>query len=140
MNAELHNLIKSNEREKCFTYPHIDEDDIKKAEDMLGVSIPLEYRIFLKEFGHGGLDGIEVLGFGVNKNPVFVQVTLDNRKYGMSPDVIAIEDCGEWVYCICPETGEVVEWYQETEELYPAYNSFDEYLLDRIQDSLENME
>lgn len=140
MNTKLYELIKANETEKSFTYPKVNEIDIAKAEEELGVTIPQSYRSFLIEFGMGGLDGMDILGFGINKQAIFVEFTKDRRTYGMPQNVIAIENCDEWVYCIHSETGAVMEWYRDSEKLYPAYDNFDEFLLNRINDSLENME
>lgn len=140
MNKELYRRMKAHEREKSFTYPNVCQADIARAEEQLGLALPLDYCDFLLEFGQGGLDGMEILGFGLHKEAYFVEETKARRLYGMDAKLIAIEDCGEWVYCIRAEDGSVVKWYQDSPQLYPVYNSFDEFLADRVKDSLENMD
>ena len=49
-----------------------------------------------------------------------------------------VENCDEWVYCIDCNDGSIVSWdfngYQKKD-----YECFDDYLLDRISDAVENL-
>ena len=99
--------------------------------------MPSQYLEFLKEYGQGCIGGIEVLGIGANNQLVFVEEILDYRQYGIPQNLIVIENCGEWVYCIDSDTYAIVSWSQDlTKEEYP---DFDSYLLDRFSDAAENL-
>lgn len=95
------------------------------------------YKAFLQQFGHGGIGGIEVLGIGKNNKMIFVETTVFYRNYNLPLDLIVIENCDEWLYCINSKNGKVVLWSNGCEEVDAAYNDFDKYLEDRIQDVLE---
>ena len=137
MNKEIKTLIKDYATKRSFTYKAITEEQIKEAEESLSVKLPSQYLEFLKEYGQGGIGGIEVLGIGANNQLVFVEETLDYRQYGLPQNLIVIENCGEWVYCIDSDTCAIISWSQDlTKEEYP---DFDSYLLDRFSDAAENL-
>ena len=139
MANNLYELIKKNERRGDFTHADVTEEKVAAAEDMLGNRLPAEYKRFLQAFGHGGIGGIEVLGVGKDGTLVFVNETLKYRTYGMPNHLVAIENCDEWVYCVDATDGEVVMW--SIGEAHPtvAFESFEFYLLERLNDMLENM-
>lgn len=112
---------------------------VKKAEEKLNLKLPAQYKDFLENFGHGGIGGLEILGVGNNNRLVFVETTLKYREYGLPVNMIAIENCDEWLYCVNANDGKIVMWTNDCKEVNTAYNDFDEYLEDRIQDALENM-
>lgn len=95
-----------------------DEPRIKEIEYSLNVTLPESYKWFLRELGHGGVSGIEILGNGLGKIPSCVRSTNFWRKYGLPAFLVVIEDEGEdWIYCLdtsklsnneCP----VVNWEQ----------------------------
>ena len=120
-------------------YTFIDDKDLYDAEKILNLKIPEQYVWFLKNYGHGGLDGIETLGVGKNGKMIFVEKTLEFRSYGLNDDKIVIENCDEWIYCIDVKTGAVMMWSQGDKKYKINYKNFIEYLNDRISDAIENM-
>lgn len=139
MDTKLYNEIKKNEEKGDFTHTPITDKMIKEAEEKLNLKLPAQYKSFLEKFGHGGIGGLEILGVGSNNKLIFVETTLKYREYGLSVNLITIENCDEWVYCIDANNGKIVMWINNCKEVSEAYNSFDDYLEDRIQDILENI-
>ncbi len=139
MYDNLVNVISKYEKKGSFTHSFVDDNLICYAEKELNLSIPEEYRWFLKKYGHGGLDGMEIIGVGKNGRLVFVDYTLELRKYGLSNTMIAIENCDEWIYCLDSNTQNVVMWFLKSERYEVVYNNFIEYLTDRINDAIENI-
>ncbi|MDO4178664.1 MAG: SMI1/KNR4 family protein [Phascolarctobacterium sp.] len=138
MNQELRIAIKRHESIGDFTYPIVEDKLISEAEHKLCLVLPISYIEFLKEFGHGGLDGIETFGIGKNNQLIFVDETLKYRNLGLPHNFIVIENCDEWLYCLDSNNGQIITWtYNETPEF--SFNSFDEYLQCRINDAIDNM-
>ncbi len=137
MNNSLKALIKEYEKPMDFTHPSLSPESVANAEAELGVTLPEEYVSFLREFGHGGINGVETIGIGKNGQLLFVEETLTFRKYGLPNNLIVIENCDEWIYCVDANDGSIVMWSQQKQA--PAYSSFDEYLFDRVSDAVENM-
>lgn len=136
---ELYNIIKNNESKGDFTYVEVTNDMLNEAEKELKLKMPKEYVWFLQKFGHGGIGGIEVIGIGKNKTLAFVKETLKYRMYGLPSELIVIENCDEWVYCINSIDEKIVMWSQGNSRYTEAYDNFEAYLKDRINDMLENI-
>lgn len=136
---ELYELIKQHESRGDFTYAVVTEDMLNKAEKRLGVRLPEEYKNFLKKFGHGGIGGIEVLGIGKNGVMIFEKETLRYRTYGLPNELIIVENCAEWVYCVNSLDGKVVMWSRGSSGYSQVFDNFETYLYDRVNDMLENM-
>ena len=49
-----------------------------------------------------------------------------------------MENCDEWLYCLDCDTGEVVSWSQ-ADGVLPGYPSFDDFLLQDLEDAIENL-
>lgn len=139
MLKEFFKLLAQYERCGDFTYTEVNEDMLSEVEKRLGTRIPSEYGVFLKTFGHGGIGGIEVLGVGKNGTVIFENETLKHRAQGLPNELIVIENCDEWLYCINSIDERTVMWAPEVEKYSNAYDSFEEYLQDRLNDVLENM-
>ncbi|MCM1254280.1 MAG: SMI1/KNR4 family protein [Clostridium sp.] len=139
MMNELYELLKKHEERGDFTHAVVTEEILNEAENRLGIKIPEEYKYFLKEFGHGGIGGIEVIGIGKNDVLVFEKETLKYRAYGLPDELIVIENCDEWLYCINSIDGKVVMWSNGNIGYAEKFDSFDTYLYDRVNDILENM-
>ena len=139
MQDELYFLIKKYESKGDFTYADVTDEMLAGAEERLSVNIPEEYKCFLKEYGHGGIGGIEVLGVGKNGMLIFEQETLKYRKYGLPNELIVIENCDEWIYCLDTTNGKVVMWSRGAKECEEVFEGFNKYLLDRTTDILENL-
>jgi len=61
------------------------------AEDVLGIEFPPTYRLFIKKYGCGGIDGSEFFGligpnFESSGVPDVVWITLDLRRSSLLPD------------------------------------------------------
>lgn len=140
MNEKLYREIKQNEEKGDFTHSVFTYDMLKEAEERLNIKLPLQYKDFLVCFGHGGIGGLEVLGVGNNNKLIFVESTLKFRKYGLPVNLITIENCDEWLYCINGNDSRIVMWSNDCKEVNTVYNDFNEYLEDRISDILENMQ
>lgn len=139
MNEKLYSRIKKIEEKGDFTHALITDDLVKEVEEKLNLELPAQYKDFLGNFSHGGIGGLEILGVGNNNRLVFVETTLKYREYGLPVNLIVIENCVEWLYCVNANDGRIVMWTNGSKEVNTAYNDFDEYLEDRIQDVLENM-
>lgn len=139
MSENVYEIISEHERKGDFTYADVTNEMLAGAERRLGVELPVEYGEFLKYYGHGGIGGIEVLGVGKNGLMIFENETSKYRTYGMPRELIAIENCDEWVYCINTYNNRVVMWSRGRVGYLDAYGSFEEYLRDRVNDILENM-
>lgn len=101
------------------------EEEILAAEQALGVHLKGHYREFLRTFGWGGVDGLEVLGLGAGV-PSFldlVRITLSERSE-MQPQlphnlIPVASDGGGNHYCLDADAkGEppVVFWNHELDE------------------------
>lgn len=121
-----------------FTYAKVTDSMLIEAETRLALKLPNAFKWFLINFGQGGIGGIEVFGFGKNGKMVFVDETIKYRSYGLPKNVILIENCDEWVYCIQPQNGRVGMWSPGDVNCKDSFESFEAYLLDRINDILEN--
>ena len=138
MDRVITELIERYERPKSFNYAAYTPDMQERVRVELGVSLPEQYLAFLGSYGHGGLDGFEVLGVGLDGSVIFLDETLEYREFGLPNNLVVIENCDEWLECIDCNTGEVVSW-DMSGEVMPSFPSFDDFLLDRIENAVENM-
>ena len=69
---------------------------------------------------------------------MFLEETLDYRKYGLPENLIVIENCDEYVECIDCNTGEIVSWAIGEDVLFSS-PSFDDYLLDSLKEAIDNL-
>ena len=139
MSNQLFEIIRQHEHRGDFSHAIVTEEMIHASEERLRVDLPEEYKQFSKTFGHGGIGGVEVLGVGKNGAMVFEKETIKYRTYGMPNNLLIIENCDEWVYCLNTNNGKVVMWSTGCMDYSNAYNSFYEFLQDRVNDILENM-
>jgi len=95
--------------------------------------LPGQYLDFLRTYGHGGIGGIEVIGIGRSRKMLFVSETLKYREFGLDNNLILLESCDEWVYCIDCNNNSIVSWSRE--DIQNVYPDFDSYLLDRFTDA-----
>lgn len=136
--TKLFDLIKKYEKYGDFTHYLVTNEMLNNVEKRLQTKIPLKYREFLKEFGHGGIGGIEILGVGKNGTILFEDKTIQYRAYGLPQELIVIENCDEWVYCINSHNGKIAIWDRSAMGYSDAYEDFYSYLSDRVNDVLEN--
>ena len=100
----------------------------------LGFEQLLEY---LNTYSHGGI-GFEILGIGFDGGISFLEETLEYREDGLSDNLLVIENCDEWLHCIDVNTDEVVSWSID-EAPRVEYACFDDYVVDRLSDAIENL-
>lgn len=137
MNSEIEELISRYGEETSFTRVAPTQAMLDEVKEQLGFTVPDQYLDYLNAYSHGGF-GFEILGIGFDGSISFLDETLEYREDGLPENLLVVENCDEWLYCVDVSTGEVVSWYLDG-EIYPAYSCFDDYLLDRINDSIENM-
>lgn len=139
MNEDLIKKINQYETKGDFTHAPVSNEMIGLVEDELNVTIPEDYKAFLKIYGHGGIGGIEVFGVGKNGIAVFEKQTLKYRSYGLPLNMVVLENCDEWLYCLNCANGTVESWSMADQKLIEEYDSFDAYLSDRLDNIIENM-
>ena len=137
MTEKLQKIIHDYERPEDFTHTQISTEQIEQAEKELHVLLPKQYVNFLICYGHGGINGIEIIGIGKTGRLLFVEETQKYRKYGLPEDYLVTEICDEWIYCIDCNTGKIVSWNNSIIE--NCYHDFDSYLADRFHDAIENL-
>ena len=108
------------------------------AEEILGVKLPNQYVDYIKMFGHGGIAGVEILGVGLTGKMIFVESTLEYRADDLPGNLVVIENVDEWLMCLDCDTGKVVSW-DFTGYIKEEYDSFDDYLMDQMNNAIENI-
>jgi antitoxin YobK len=58
----------------------VDDNRIIEVEKELNVILPESYKWFLREYGHGGVAGVTILGIGLSGVPSVVRFTQRYRK------------------------------------------------------------
>ena len=138
MNTLILDTIKLYEQPNDFTHATVTDDMIRSAESILNIKLPDQYVSFLKMFGHGGIGGLEVMGFGLTGRMGFVDATMDYREEVMPGNLVAIENVDEWLTCIDCNTGKIVSW-DFSGYIKEDYDCFDDYLIDQMNSVIENM-
>ncbi|MCR5225879.1 MAG: SMI1/KNR4 family protein [Eubacterium sp.] len=138
MNDSILKTIKKYEIKGDFNYASVTDDMILEAEDKLGVKLPDQYVDYIKMFGHGGIAGLEILGVGLTGRMIFVDSTLEYRADELPENLVVIENVDEWLMCLDCNTGKVISW-DFTGYIKDEYDSFDEYLIDQMNNAIENM-
>ena len=138
MNNLIIETIKKHEGPGDFTHAMVTDEMIKTAENILNVKLPEQYIAFLQTLGHGGIGGIEILGVGITGRMIFVDTTLDYRDKGLPDDLVVIENVDEWLTCIDCNTYKIVSW-DYSGYIKEDYNCFDDYLIDQMNSTIENM-
>ena len=68
------------------------------------------------------------MGVGLTGRAIFVDETLDARKYGLPQNFVIIENVDEWQNCIDCNTGKIVSWdqsgYIKEENNFPQKTSY----------------
>lgn len=139
MKEEIQKLIEEYSEDAIFTGKISSDDIIESAITELGVNIPNDYRWFLKNYGQGGIGGVDILGISKVNKAIFKDKTLEYRKYGLPNNLIVVENCDEWLYCIDVDTEKVVAWDRINGVLGERYATFLEFIIDRFNDEIENM-
>lgn len=140
---KIEEFIEKNNTKGSFT-GGIDEKKILYVEKSLDVLLPESYKWFLKKYGHGGIFGIEILGYGKSPRVPVIEQTIRYRKLGLSSRYVVIENSDEWVYCLdlnSPNNAEdccVVSCDRSGQLINIQSESFYKYLLKSLIDAKEN--
>ena len=110
---------------------------LAETEEKLGFGVPEQFLEYLNTYSHGGI-GFEILGIGFDGSISYLEETLEYREDGLPENLLVIENCDEWLYCIDVNTDEVVSWSID-EDPRVEYACFDDYLVDRLNDAVENL-
>lgn len=138
MNSTIENLISQYQQEDDYTRVPLTPEMLNQVVNSLGVVIPDQYLCYLNEYSQGGIAGVEVLGIGLDGSIVFLEETLEYRKEGLPHNLVVIENCDEWLYCIDCKTGEVVSWSFGGLEK-KEFDCFDDFLLSEYLEAIENL-
>jgi antitoxin YobK len=139
MREEIKKLIEEYSEEAVFTGEISSDEIIESSIEELKVNIPDDYRWFIKNYGQGGIGGVEILGISKTNKAIFKDTTLEYRNYGLPINLVVVENCDEWLYCIDTDTKKVIAWNRIDGILGDRYTTFLEFLLDRFNDEIENM-
>ena len=137
MNSQINDLITRFGDKGFFTKVAPTQEMLAEVKEKLGFSVPEQFLEYLKIYSHGGI-GFEILGIGFDGSISFLEETLEYREDGLPNNLLVVENCDEWLYCIDVNTGEVVSWSID-EDPSVEYPSFDSYLVDRLNDAIENL-
>ncbi len=138
MNELILETIKKYEEPGDFTHITVTDEMIATAEKSLDLKLPKQYIEFLKMFGHGGIGGLEVLGFGLTGRMIFVDTTLEYRDEDLPKNLVVIENVDEWLTCIDCNTEKIVSW-DFSGYVKEDYDCFDDYLMDQMNNVIENI-
>lgn len=138
MNQIIIDTIKQYEQNGDFNYATVTDIMIAEAEKKLNVKLPEQYIAFLKQYGHGGIAGIETIGVGLTGRMIFVEITLDYRKDDLPDNLVVIENVDEYLTCIDCNTEKIVSW-DFSGYIKEDYNSFDEYLICQMNRAIEDL-
>lgn len=139
---QIEALMKDNEKvfQDAFLLVRPSNEEIKKAEQVLGFEIPESYLWFLNQYGHGGFF-FEFLGCSLTGNLLFVKETLKQREYGLPTNLLVIENCDEYVVCINTDNGNIVSWsHYDDAGMLVKQTCFEDYFIDYLNNAIDNYE
>ncbi|MBU8582111.1 SMI1/KNR4 family protein [Bacillus paralicheniformis] len=142
--SKISKFIEENKHEAIFT-GGTNENNIKWIEETLQVELPESYKWFLKNYGSGGIFGVEILGYDL-EGAYVVEQTEDYRKYYNLPDgIVVIEYVDEFSYCLDTnkmEDGEcpVIVWANDGGYGNVVAHNFLEFFMKDLKESKENWE
>jgi antitoxin YobK len=139
MKEKVINMIKEYSDDGDFIGEVSNDEIINDSEKELGLNLPEEYKWFIKNYGQGGIGGVQILGVSKVNRPMFRDVTIEYRNYGLPNNLIVVENCDEWLYCLDTDSKKVIAWDRISGVLGERYNTFLEFLTDRFNDEIENM-
>ena len=138
MNEKILETAVQYKKDSFFTYAEFTDEVRVKAEKILSVILPEQYVEYLKAFGHGGVAGVEILGIGCDASMIFVDSTMLYRGYGLPKNLVVVENCDEWLYCVDCANGTVVSWEIDG-DVKPEFDCFDDFVLSEFADAIENL-
>lgn len=137
---KIEEIIKQYCNEGYFSYFSPSRELIQKVESILKISLPIEFLWFVKKFGSGGINGTYIFGISESEHIDFLEETLHYREQGLPNNLIVIENCDEWVYCIDCNNGKILMWSSWEGESDYCHNNFYEFLLDEFRTAVEALE
>ncbi|MFH0070650.1 SMI1/KNR4 family protein [Peribacillus sp. NPDC056705] len=116
----------------------VSEDKVKETEKKLQVSLPESYKWFLRNYGSGGIFGVDIIGYDL-VGPSVVDATKDYQKYYKLIDgIVVIESVDEFAYCLdtnkmkdgeCP----AIMWDNQVGYGRTLADNFFDYLIERLE-------
>ena len=138
MNNKIVDMIKKYEEEIDF-FGKINEDDIKLVEHSLSIIFPESYKWFIRNYGSGGICGVEILGIENKKDSSVIYATERYRTLGLESGCVVIEDLGEFIMCIdTNDRDKIIRWDRVNKIKEYRYNDFYEYLIDTFKEAIDN--
>jgi hypothetical protein len=144
MNKETIEQLIQNANGDVFFAGKAGETKVKEIETLLSVTLPDSYKWFLKELGHGGVSGLEIIGNGLGEIPACVKSTKSWRAHGLPLSLVVIEDEGtDWIYCLdtyrlsddeCP----VVDWTPNEGIGKEVYTTFFDFFRTRLEETINS--
>ncbi|MEY9869061.1 hypothetical protein ABIE66_004440 [Peribacillus sp. B2I2] len=140
--SKLQEFIKTNRQEADFT-GGVSDEKVKETEIKLQVPLPDSYKWFLRNYGYGGIFGVEIIGYGLT-GPAVVDATKDYQKYYQLIDgIVVIENVDEFAYCLdtnkmkngeCP----VIMWDNQEGYGRKVADNFLDYLIESLEEAKDN--
>ncbi|WP_158301672.1 SMI1/KNR4 family protein [Paenibacillus mesophilus] len=143
---QLKELIDKHRKGTDFT-GGITDEKVMKIEEELHVKLPDSYTWFLKNYGRGGLFGVDILGWGKGDLASVVKETERYYSHGLPSSYVVVEDCDEFLYCVDtdtvdPESNEapVLVWNKAHAKSTKRSPGFAQFFINRLLDALEDEE
>ncbi|MFS0765683.1 SMI1/KNR4 family protein [Peribacillus phoenicis] len=140
--SKLQEFIKTNRQDAYFT-GGVSDEKVQETEIKLQVPLPDSYKWFLRNYGYGGIFGVEIIGYGL-AGPAVVDATKDYQKhYKLIDGIVVIENVDEFAYCLdtnkmqngeCP----VILWDNQEGYGFTAADNFLDYLIESLEEAKEN--
>ena len=138
MNNKILEMITQYEEDDDFC-GEVSEADIKLVEEKLNVIFPESYKWFVRNYGSGGICGVEILGIENKDNSSVVNGTERYRALGLDSDCIVVEDLGEFIICVdTKDENKIISWDRVSKNKEYRYNNFYDYLIDTFQEAIDN--
>ncbi|MDM5221315.1 SMI1/KNR4 family protein [Peribacillus sp. NJ11] len=135
--SELQVFIKEYGKDDDFT-GGVSDEKVKETEIKLKVPLPESYKWFLRNYGYGGIFGVEIIGYGLT-GPAVVDATKGHQKYyDLIGGLVVIEDIDEFAYCLdtnkmkdgeCP----VIMWDNHEGYGRTLADNFLDYFIERLE-------
>lgn len=142
--TKLQEFIKKYGDDDDFT-GGVSEEKVSEIENKLQVTLPKSYKWFLRNYGSGGIFGIDIQGYDYDGASV-VELTKNYREfYKLIDGIVVIEDIDEFSYCLdtnkmkeeeCP----VIMWDNLEGYGRKLADNFLEYFNQRLETAKQNWE
>lgn len=135
------------ESEENYFIGGVSDEKIKNVEKYLEIQFPEDYRWFLKRYGSGGIEGIDILGMEkeeneIEKNTVVYATNQFRNEYNLASDIAIVEYSGGYATGIntknaIGENSIVLIEPCKGGEIINKCDNFCEYLLEKLKYMLE---